>query len=88
MPSTPAFIAASDAEVLSWAAQHQFVILTHDVNTLIGAALERVKSGQTMTGVVVAGEQVTIGGAIDDIVLIATCAEPNDLQGQIWYLPL
>jgi hypothetical protein len=64
------------------------VVVTHDVNTLIAAALARVRAQQPMPGVVIAGQELAIGGAIDDLALIAICGTPEDLQGQIWYLPL
>jgi len=36
----------SDSIVLSWAASNSRVLLTHDVNTMIDAALERVRTCQ------------------------------------------
>ncbi len=33
-------------------------------------------------------QQIGIGSAITDLTLIATCAEPEELAGQVWYLPL
>jgi hypothetical protein len=31
---------------------------------------------------------MAIGAAISDLLLIVTCAEPEELEQQIWYLPL
>ena len=77
-----------DADVLSWAAAAGRVLVTHDVNTMINAAVERVVGGQPMPGVIAAPQQVGIGAAISDLALITSGAEPDELDGQIWYLPL
>ncbi len=79
---------ASDAAILSWGAENERTVITHDMNTLVGIALERVKLNQPMAGVVVVGPRVEIGTAIDDLALIAGCATPQDTRSQIWYLPL
>jgi len=42
----------SDGEVISWAAEHGRVLLSHDLNTMINAALDRLRAGQPMSGVV------------------------------------
>ncbi len=77
-----------DAAVLSQAAGAGRVLVTHDVNTMIEAALDRVLAGQRMPGVIAVPQQVGIGAAILDLALITSCAEPDELEGQIWYLPL
>ena len=78
----------ADPIVIAWAAAHERILITHDVNTMIEAALDRVRMGQPMPGVVAVPQQIGIGAAISDLALIANCAEPRDLAGQIWYLPL
>jgi hypothetical protein len=42
----------ADSTVISWAAATGRVLPTHDFNTMIDAALDRVRMGQTMAGVV------------------------------------
>jgi predicted nuclease of predicted toxin-antitoxin system len=43
---------ADDPTVLAWAAREHRVLLTHDVATLVGVALDRVTDGKAMPGVV------------------------------------
>jgi predicted nuclease of predicted toxin-antitoxin system len=78
----------TDSTVISGAAANGRVLLTHDLNTMIDVALDRVRIGQPMPGVVAVPQQMGIGAAISDLALIATCAEPRELAGQVWYLPL
>jgi hypothetical protein len=86
--SAAGLAAQPDAVVIAWAAANQRVLITHDINTMTEAALERVRLGQPMPGVVAVPQQLGIGAAISDLALIVTCADPNELAGRIWYLPL
>lgn len=81
-------IGASDDDVLGKAAELGRVVLSHDLNTMAGTAIARIRERQSMTGLILIGYSVSIGRAIDDLALAAVCAEPDDLRGQIWYLPL
>ena len=79
---------AEDPEVLEWAAQEDRVLLTHDVRTITRYAYERVDSGMRMPGVVEVGRSVSIGLAIEDLLLLAECSAEGEWEGQVLYLPL
>ena len=65
---------ADDPTVLEWAAQGGRVLLTHDVSTMTRHAYDRVRNGQPMPGVFEVSQQVPIGVAIEEIMLIAECS--------------
>jgi hypothetical protein len=77
-----------DPHVLAWAAQAGRVILTHDVNTLPGFAYERVRAGLPMPGVIEVSRSTPAGEAIEDILLLAECAAPEEVVDQVRYAPL
>lgn len=79
---------ANDPTVLEWAAEHRRILLTHDVATITAFAYERVRAGKPMPGVFEVGRGVALRSAIDDIVLLATCSEDGEWDGQVQYLPL
>lgn len=79
---------ADDPTVLEWAAGHRRILLTHDVATITAFAYERVRSGKPMPGIFEVGRTVALRSAIDDIVLLATCSEESEWEGQVQYLPL
>lgn len=79
---------ADDDTVLATAAAEGRVVLTHDVSTLIGRALERVKGGLPMPGVLAVAQSVPVGAAIEDLLLIIECSLPEDWANQVQYLPL
>ncbi len=79
---------ANDPTVLEWSAREERILLTHDVATITRYAYERVQAGKPMPGVFEVGRNVSIGTAIEDILLIAECAVEGEWEGQVRYLPL
>jgi hypothetical protein len=79
---------APDSVVLEWAAQENRVLLTHDKNTVVKFAFERLVEGKKMPGVIEVDRSVPIGAAIEDILLLAVSSENEELDGRIIYLPL
>jgi hypothetical protein len=77
-----------DPTVLAWAASQDRLVLTHDVETLVGDACERVKGGLPMPGVVAMHDKVGIGVAIDDILLPAEGSFEHEWEGQVIHVPL
>ena len=81
-------LGSGDAAVLEWAAREGRVLLTHDVRTLTGHALARVRAGQPMPGVVEVGRRVPVGPAIDELALLVGASLEGEWEGQVLYLPL
>jgi len=77
-----------DRIILEWAAQQNRVMLTHDVETMTQYAYERVQAGFAMPGVFEVSRRVSIGLAIEEILLIASASIEGEWEGQVLYLPL
>ena len=77
-----------DAQLLSWAAEHERVVLTHDVSTVTAEAYRRVMNGARMPGVFEVGRDVPIRTAVEDIGLLTECSYTREWEGQVQYLPL
>ncbi len=77
-----------DAEVLEWAASERRVLLTHDVTTMSQFAEERISTGLPMPGVFELAQDVPIGLAIEEVLLLAECSLEGEWEGQIRFLPL
>jgi predicted nuclease of predicted toxin-antitoxin system len=77
-----------DPIILDWAAREGRVLVTGDLNTMVGFAWSRVRSGQDMPGVLALLENVGIGRVIDDILLAAQCYEPDDIKDQVVFIPI
>jgi len=79
---------ADDPAILEWAAGENRVLFTHDVSTMTKHAYDRVRDGKRMPGLFEVGREVSVGNAIDDILLIAECSLEGEWEGQVRYLPL
>jgi hypothetical protein len=79
---------ADDSAVLQFAAEEKRVLLTHDQETLVGHAWQRVRSGTEMPGVVVAQTDHPIGQVIADLELLLLAGQPEDTDQRILFLPL
>jgi hypothetical protein len=78
----------SDEWLLELAAFERRVIVTHDVNTMIGLAINRVDQSLPMPGLIVIPATLEVGRAIKELELITACATEPDLEDRIYYLPL
>jgi hypothetical protein len=79
---------AEDPLILEWAAQEGRVLLTHDVATMAHFAYERVRAGKSMPGVIEVPDDLPIGAAIEDILLLAEFSDRGEWESQVIYLPL
>lgn len=79
---------ALDPSVLDQAAAEDRVLLTHDHRTMPRFAYERVAAGEPMPGVVVVPNQMSIGVAIEDLLVLIQVGSPEDLRDRVIRLPL
>lgn len=77
-----------DPILLAWAASHERILLTGDLNTMVGFAWARVFSAQPMPGVLALLENQAVGRVIDDILLVALCYAPEEIKDQVLFIPL
>lgn len=77
-----------DPQVLEFAASENRILLTHDVRTMETHARARLALGKPMPGVIIIRQQVPIIRAIDGIILVAECSQPEEWNEKIQFLPL
>ena len=82
MPGTP------DPELLEWAAQNGYILVTRDINTLVGDAYERIEAGIQTEGVLVVRWNTSIGEVIRELWLILSNSEASEWANQVTYIPL
>jgi hypothetical protein len=78
---------ADDQELLQFAADESRIVLTHDRETLVGYAWERVRAGRPMPGIIVALTDRPIGQVIGDLEILLQASQSEELQAQIRFLP-
>jgi Domain of unknown function (DUF5615) len=79
---------ADDPTILEWAAKTGRILLTHDVKTVTKFANERTQAGLPMPGVCEVKRSMSLGEAIDQILLLAECSLEGEWEGRVLYLPL
>jgi len=77
-----------DPDVLSWAATQDRVVLTHDVQTMVGFAYERVARRLPMPGAFVVHQNSPIGAAIEEILMLVLCSFDREWDNQVVFIPL
>ncbi len=83
----PSLGGSDDPVVLEWAAREGRLVLTHDQNTMTKHARERIVAGQSMPGLIVVPQTLSIGQAIEETLLLDECSEEGEWDGQILFLP-
>ena len=78
----------SDSDLLEWAARNNRVVLTHDEQTLIGFAYDRVSRRLPMAGVLKVPERMAPGPAVEQAIFIALVSDRADFDDQVRHLPL
>ncbi|MCC7207897.1 MAG: DUF5615 family PIN-like protein [Anaerolineae bacterium] len=79
---------APDPDVLEWAAQEGRIVLTHDVDTMVGFAYDRVRAGLTMLGVIEVATRLSVGDAVEHLAIMLDASMPDDFVSQVKYVPI
>jgi predicted nuclease of predicted toxin-antitoxin system len=81
-------LGADDGTILSWCAENERILLTHDAATVPEQAYERVVAGQPMPGIIVISKTLAHTDVVEDILLAEICSESEEWIGKVTYLPL
>lgn len=77
-----------DAIVLEWAAQQGRVLLTHDLDIMVGFAYERIRGGLPMPGLLAVDSGSALRTVIDDLLLVAETAYEGEYENRVIFVPL
>lgn len=76
-----------DELILEWAALHGYVLLTHDIRTMIPYGRERITRGLLFPGMVVIKPMYSIGPTVRDLEILIECTRPDEWENHIWFVP-
>ena len=80
--------AQRDHLVRAWAASEDRVLVTHDAATMEVEAYARVAANQSMPGVLILPQSVSVGDAVRELLLIVECGTDEDFRDRVTHLPL
>jgi len=75
-----------DKTLLAWAAEHERVVLTHDLATMVASLV--LHRQPPSSAIVLVPDSLAIGQAIDEVLLLDQCSKPSDWAAGVIYLPL
>jgi hypothetical protein len=79
---------APDPKVLEWAASENRIIITHDVQTLVGDAYTRVEQSLPMPGVILVYDKLPISQALNELEIAIGAGKAEDFADQVTFIPL
>jgi predicted nuclease of predicted toxin-antitoxin system len=77
---------ARDPELLAWAAENERIVLSHDRQTLVGYAHDRVARGLPMRGVFIVPNNPHVGRAIGALLIYIMCSAQDEWDNQVEYI--
>ncbi|HEX3151340.1 MAG TPA: DUF5615 family PIN-like protein [Gemmataceae bacterium] len=77
-----------DETILEWAAAHGYAFVTYDRNTIPRFANQRMAAGLAMPGILIVDDHLPIGLAIEELVIAAYCANDDEFENRIVFIPL
>jgi hypothetical protein len=77
-----------DPGVLTWAAENDRILLSHDRATMPEHAFARIAASQPMPGVFIVGDRFPIGQVIQELLLLDACSSQAEWSGRVLFLPL
>jgi len=75
-----------DPQVLEWAAAEKRVLLTHDIQTMVGHAWERVRRGLPMSGVVIVSQELPRGAVLEQLEALVVASREGEWEAQVLYV--
>jgi Domain of unknown function (DUF5615) len=78
----------SDSELLAWGAEHGYIVVTADRNTLINDAYKRMSEGLETEGVFLLRHGVSFGDIIESLYEISQASEMTEWANRITFIPL
>lgn len=76
-----------DADVLEYADQQGFVVISHEVNTMPAEAYARLAAGKTIPGLLMVQQTEPVGAIIESLLLIWSASEAEEWKNQVYFLP-
>jgi hypothetical protein len=74
--------------VLEYAAENNWIVVSHDVNSMSAAAYDRLSIGAEMNGLLLVHQRDPISPIIDSLVLIWSASQAEEWVGRVEFLPL
>jgi hypothetical protein len=77
-----------DPDLLRWATEKGYIILTHDAKTMPHHANQQLANGLIVTGVIIVKDSIPFRVVIDDLLAIYQASSFDEWLNKVTFLPL
>src|SRR5262245_44243122 len=77
-----------DPEILIWIEEHDCILLTYNRSSMPDHLRKHLAAGRHVPGIVQLDQQMSIGNAVEDLLLIQGAGLPGEFADRIIFLPL
>jgi predicted nuclease of predicted toxin-antitoxin system len=81
------FPGLSDPELLEWATENDYILVSQDINTLIGFAYKRIENNIPTSGVFILRSFASYRAMLEDLLAAMLLSESSEWKDQVTYLP-
>lgn len=86
--ASPTLTETPDPELLEWATQNGYILISEDRNTLVGFYYERLKAELHSEGVFILRRGASLGEIIESLKLLIELSTAEEWSNQVTYIPL
>jgi hypothetical protein len=77
-----------DPDILIWCEEQGFVLVTNNRTSMPPHLTDHISQGRHVPGIFIMNPNMSIGGTIEELILIAVTSEDDEYQDSIRYLPI
>jgi hypothetical protein len=81
-------VGTSDPEILRWCETNSFLLVTNNRKSMPRHLKDHLAEGRHVPGILVLNPGMSLGEAIEELILIWELSEPSEYRDLIVYLPL
>jgi len=86
-PGTPSK-GTLDPEILCWCEENDFILITNNRKSMPAHLVVHLSQGSHIPGIITLNSEMSVGGTIEELILIAEEGNPSEYQDRIVYLPV
>ncbi len=76
-----------DPEILLWCEANDFLLVTNNCKSMLGHLADHLAAGRHIPGILTVDTARDIAGNLEDLLLAALAAQPDEFADRIVYLP-
>ena len=77
-----------DPEILCWCEENDFILITNNRKSMPAHLVVHLSQGSHIPGIITLNSEMSVGGTIEELILIAEEGNPSEYQDRIVYLPV